>query len=292
MPHLGLVCVTHGPRCRFRTITRTQFLKLVPAAQQDALHELYWSNLQRLNWTLSFCASRGIRLYRATSSLFPMSDEPLGREVLDSMGANLSAVGRRAQHLGIRVVMHPDQFVVLNSSSRAVARTSARILEKHAMWFDLLGLPRTPWSALIIHGGKSGRAQQLERAIAQLPEPVRSRLCLENDEYAFSAEQVLQICRRSGVPMIFDNLHHAIREQLQTYDDPSFERYTRLARETWPDPRWQIVHLSNGRGAFLDRNHADFITSMPDAFRRVQWIEVEAKAKELAIADLTLKMCC
>src|SRR5688500_10211038 len=122
-PHLGLVCLSYGDECRFRTITRTRFLTLPANQQRLELTTLYWSNLQKLHWTLTFCARRGIRLYRATSSLFPLSDETMGIEVLDSMRANLSSFGRRAERLGIRVVLHPDQFVVLNSESPAVART-------------------------------------------------------------------------------------------------------------------------------------------------------------------------
>jgi UV DNA damage endonuclease len=58
------------------------------------------------------------------------------------------------------------------------------------------------------------------------------------------------------------------------------------ARETWAVPEWQLVHISNGRDSFNDRNHSDFIASMPAAFRQAPWIEVEAKQKELAIERL------
>lgn len=289
-PNLGLVCLSFGPECRYRTITRTRFLALSEADRERTLVELYWDNLSRLHWTLGFCARRDIRLYRVTSALFPMSDEPLGERVMRSMAANLSSVGRRLDRLGIRMVIHPDQFVVLSSDNPKVVETSRRIMEKHALAFDLMGLPQTPWAAMILHGGKAGRAEQLVAEVARLPANVRNRLCLENDEYAYSAAEIHDVCRRAGVPMIFDNLHHAIKDKVESYDHPSFERFIAMARETWqPNPDWQIVHLSNGAESFLDRNHSEHITDVPPAYANVPWIEVEARGKELAIAKLREK---
>src|SRR5438309_2674389 len=70
-PRLGLVCVTSSDECRFRTITRSRFLALPPTARRAALEELYWANLGRLHCALTFCRREVVRLYRATSELFP-----------------------------------------------------------------------------------------------------------------------------------------------------------------------------------------------------------------------------
>jgi len=215
-PHLGLVCITYSEECRYRTITRSRFLATGAEERERALLALYWYNLARLHWAITFCHRKGIRLYRVTSGLFPMSDEPQGEQVLRGMGANLSSVGRRVERLGVRVLGHPDQFVVLNSESPEVVRTSLKIMDKHALAFDLLGLPRSPWSALILHGGKAGRGDQLVAAVRDLPEPVRSRLVLENDEHAYGADEILDICRRAEVPMVFDAHHHVVREKLDS----------------------------------------------------------------------------
>jgi len=60
----------------------------------------------------------------------------------------------------------------------------------------------------------------------------------------------------------------------------------KAARGTWPDPAWQVVHLSNGKDGFLDRQHSEFISSVPGTYARAPWIEVEARGKELAIERL------
>ena len=283
---LGLVCIPFAEGVRFRTITRTRYLALPAADRPRALLEIYWDNFSRLHQMLTFCHRRGIKLYRMTSSLFPMSDEPVGTKVLREMKANLSSIGRRAERLGIRILVHPDQFCVLSSESAKVVRTSVKILGKYALSMDLMGLPRTPWASILVHGGKVGRSDQLVKQIAKLPDGVRTRLCLENDEYSYSAADILDCCRRAGVPMIFDNHHHAIKEKLASFDDPSMAAMVAAAATTWPDPGWQVVHLSNGRDGFLDREHSELIVDVPAAYRGVPWIEVEAKGKETAIAGI------
>jgi UV DNA damage endonuclease len=285
-PHFGLVCMTASEECRFRTITRTRYLRLPPAEQAAALVELYADNLRRLAAAVDFCRRNSIRLYRMPSSLFPMSDESLGRRVLTKMSPRLLEVGQAAMAAGMRIVNHPEQFVVLSSDRPEVVKTSLAILCKEALVMDLLGLPQTPFASLIIHGGKGGRGGALVRQIGKLPPGIRNRLCLENDEYSYSAAEILDVCKNAGVPMVFDNLHHVIREKIDSYEDPSLRRFTTLARATWPDPDWQLVHLSNGRTSFRDRNHSDLIVEVPSAFRQVRWIEIEAKGKEQAIADL------
>ena len=284
--NLGLVCITSNDQVRYRTITRTRLRSLPSEQQTTSLRELYADNARRLSAAIDFCAKRGIRLYRLTSDLFPQSEDEPGFSLVADLADELANIGRRASERGIRIVMHPDQFVVLSSESAAVVENSINVLRRHARLLDLLAQPRTPWAALEIHGGKGGRATELVAEIARLPEEVRTRIALENDEYAYSAAEILDVCRRAGVPMVFDAHHHVVHEGLQSYDDPSMAEMTLLARETWPDPAWQLVHISNGRESFADARHADYVDVMPPAFRSVPWIEVEAKMKERAIARL------
>jgi UV DNA damage endonuclease len=285
-PRLGLVCITTTDAVRYRSVTRKRLLQFEEEEQQRMLRELYEDNLARLNLALDFCSERGIQLYRMTSSLFPFADDAVGQTVLEEFRVPIAGTGRRAMKLGIRLVLHPDQFVVLNSDSPQVISNSIRILETHARVMDMLKQPRSPWALIEIHGGKGGRAERLVETTLRLPEAVRSRIAFENDEYTYNAAEILEVCRASGVPMVFDAHHHLVHEKLDSYDDESVGEMLGAARETWPVPEWQLVHISNGRAAFGDRNHSDFIETMPSAFRQALWIEVEAKQKELAIARL------
>ncbi|MBD2299699.1 UV DNA damage repair endonuclease UvsE [Nostoc sp. FACHB-190] len=288
LPNLGLVCITISQKVRFKTITRTRYLKLSLKERESILRELYQHNLQRLHDALTFCEQNEIRLYRMTSNLFPMNDleDKIGENLLEEMADELGKIGQRAVALGIRMVLHPDQFVVLSSDSPEIIQTSINILARHARDLDLLGLPRSPWSLMNIHGGKSQRAEKLIQVISELPEAIKSRLTLENDEYAYSASEILAVCQAAKIPLVFDAHHHICHENLDSYNEPSVATMLEAARETWTNPDWQLVHISNGETAFKDRKHSDFIHAMPDIYYQVPWIEVEAKRKEEAIAHL------
>ena len=285
-PQLGLVCITASDAVRYRTMTRKRLLQLDTVEQKNALRLLYAENLTRLDAAIDYCLAHDIRLYRMTSSLFPFADDPIGEDVLEEFSAVIAAKGQRALDAGLRLVLHPDQFVVLSSDSPQVVENSIKILETHARVMDMLRQPRSCWALIEIHGGKSDRSEQLVKVINQLPEGIRSRLALENDEYSYSAAQILDVCRAARVPMVFDAHHHIVHEKLASYEDPSIAKMLRAARTTWPVPAWQLVHISNGREFFNDRHHSDLIAVMPSAYRKAPWIEVEAKFKELAIEKI------
>ncbi|MFN8485987.1 MAG: UV DNA damage repair endonuclease UvsE [Caldilineaceae bacterium] len=286
LPNLGLVCITASDAVRYRTTTRKNLIALSEADQMEKLRTLYQQNIAVLRKAVTFCAAHHIRLYRISSDIFPFADTDMGAAILESFATAVAEVGELATQLGIRLVIHPDQFVVLSSDSPQVVANSIKILEMHAKTMDLLHQPRSVWAPLEIHGGKGKRAQQLVDVIAQLPEAVRTRLVLENDEHAYSAAEILAVCHAAGVPMVFDAHHHIVHEKLSSYADPSIADMVAAARATWPVPVWQLAHISNGREAFGDRRHHDLITAMPPAYRTIPWIEVEAKQKEVAIEKL------
>lgn len=285
-PELGLVCITASDAVRFRAVTRKRLLQLTETEQATVLQNLYAENLKRLDKAIDFCFANRIKLYRMTSALFPFADTELGENVLKSMGEKLRKTGDRALALGIRLVLHPDQFVVLSSDKLDVVKNSIKILATHALIMDMLGQPRSPLALMNIHGGKSDRAAQLKSVIRDLPDAIRSRLTFENDEYAYSSSEILEVCLDAGVPMVFDAHHHVIHEHLETYDDPSVGEMLAAARITWPLPEWQLVHISNGKEFFADPRHSDLISVMPSCYYDAPWIEVEAKLKELAIEKL------
>ena len=286
MPNLGLVCITASKDIRYRTVTRTRLQTQSPDAQRKILEDIFRDNLQTFDAAMRYCVGAGIRLYRLPSSIFPFADTPEGLAVLQTLAPALARSGKRALEAGIRLVMHPDQFVVLSSDSPDVVANSIKILQMHADIMDLLEQPRSPWALLEIHGGKSNRADALVAVIATLPEAIRCRLGLENDEYGYSAEEIYAICMRSGVPMVFDAHHHIVHENLASYDDPSVGEMLLKARATWAVPEHQLVHISNGRSSFNDRQHADLIDTMPASYAAAPWIEIEAKMKEEAIQGL------
>ncbi|MBC7998095.1 MAG: UV DNA damage repair endonuclease UvsE [Leptolyngbya sp.] len=286
-PHLGLVCITSSDLIRYKTITRTRYLSLSEEQRSMALRALYAANIATFEAAIKFCAENLIFLYRMPSSIFPMADTPDGLAILQTFAPQLANLGRLAEESKIRVVAHPDQFVVLSSDSESTIENSITVLVMHAQIFDMMGLPDSPWTALTLHGGKRGNSTKLCQVIQKLPSNIRNRLTLENDEISYSVEDILAICKVTGVPMIFDAHHHLILEKCPNYEDPSMRKALEAARQTWrPNEDWQLVHISNGDGASHNRRHSDYIEVMPSCYRDVSWIEIEARGKDLAIQRL------
>jgi UV DNA damage endonuclease len=238
LSNLGLVCITHSPAVRYRTITRTRLLSFSEPEQQQLLRSLYADNIARLQEAVAFCCHEQIKLYRLPSNLFPFADSPLGAAVLDTFAPELATIGDRVREEGFRLVMHPDPFIVLNSDRPEVLENSLKVLLTHAHVLDLLKQPQSPWTVLEVHGGKANRAERLVEVIQTLPPSIRNRLALENDEYSYGATDILQICRAAGVSMVFDAHHHVIHEGLLNYEDASIAEMLAAAQSTWPVPDW------------------------------------------------------
>ena len=287
MPHYGLVCITRGPELRYRTVTRKTYLGLGEAGRAR-LKDIYQHNLNVLFKAVRYCAARGIQLYRMSAKLFPLAtwEDRIGAEVLRELEPEMASFGQHAYRHDVRVLVHPDQFVVLNSERPEVVEASIRELEHHAYVFDQLNLPRSHWAAMNIHGGKGGRADELVKAVRALPGSIKRRLTLENDEHIYSAAEILRVCQRADVPMVFDAHHHVVKEGLPDLHHKSVSEFTELARETWSPKEWQVVHLSNGKDSPQDRRHSDLIETVPETYSKVGWVEVEAKGKEEAVAEL------
>jgi len=94
--------------------------------------------------------------------------------------------------------------------------------------------------------------------IDALPDAVRLRLTLENDDRIYSPRELLPICERTGIPLVYDVHHHRCLA-----DGMSVEEATSRTLKTW-----------NGEPAFWL------------ALRRSFTVEVEAKEKELAVLRL------
>ena len=285
-PQLGLVCITQSKEVRYRMVTRKRLLELAPDGQRKLLDEIYRDNIQTFDKAVRYCERESISLYRILSSIFPFADEDVGAKRCGRWAMRWPTPGVTRWNAASAWSCIPISSSSSVRTRQASSPTASRSCRCHADIMDLLQQPRSPWALLEIHGGKAGRADALVERIAALPDAIRLRLGLENDEYAYSAAEIHDICLRSGVPMVFDAHHHIVHERLPSYDDPSVAEMLAKARATWADPAQQLVHISNGRDGFNDRQHADLIDVMPACYAKAPYIEIEAKFKEEAIRKL------
>jgi UV DNA damage endonuclease len=224
------------------------------------IRELISENLTALDRVITFLERQHILLYRITSNLVPFASHPINPiEWWSEFAPQFGAIGGRVRALGVRVSTHPGQFTVLDSPNPAVVKASVSELEYHARLLDAFGVDLTAKIVLHIGGlyaGSEALAMNRFCAVAsELPDSVRRRLVVENDDRLFDAEEVLSVARRLNVPVVFDWLHHNANPCRAPLVDVLPAIFA-----TWkPEDGRPKVHLSsqalNGRpGA-----HADYI---------------------------------
>jgi UV DNA damage endonuclease len=107
--------------------------------------------------------------------------------------------------------MHPDQFTLLNSPDENVFRRSLKELEYHQQVLDLMELDRTAKIQIHVGGVYKNKQKALERFRARsdiLTPTLRKRLVIEHDDRLYSLSDCLRLSKRTGIPVVFDTLHH------------------------------------------------------------------------------------
>ncbi len=271
-------------------------------------------SLGYLDAVLDYLAKHRINMYRMSSDIAPYAthpDMPQFHDLVKESDAELQAFGRKARELDMRLSFHPSQFILLNSPDPELTRKSIWDLASQAEMLDRMELG--PEAVLVTHvGGVYGdhaasRARWAE-TWETLPEPVRRRLVLENDDLRFSVSDVLWIHERTGVRLIFDYQHHWCLnpERLDMVEG------LRGVLRSWPEGVRPKIHFSSPRTELrtLERKdrktgkkqkvlappvwtgHADFVNPfefarfMRDAEGLVFDVMLESKSKDLSLMKL------
>lgn len=263
-------------------------------------------SLQYVEQILRYAAAQGIRMYRLSSNIAPYYTDltrPQFGQQLDEAQDELAAVGALARALDIRLSLHPGQYTVLNSPDERIVAAARRELQYATDVLDRMGQPDDNKVILHIGGVYGDKPSALARWIAHyatLPERVRARLVIENDDRLFSVGDVLAVHAATGAPVVFDNLHHALNP---TPDLPERAALA-AALATWPAEQIPKTHYSDRRTdpSTVKRNgvikqvapsrgaHADYVdparfAAYAQAAQGLPDFDVmfEAKAKDLAV---------
>ncbi len=285
----GLCCQFLDSPITFRTATHGYAGGLDADTRRAYLAEIAAHNADALAAAIERCHELGIGAFRVNSQVLPLATHPITGYTLEQLDPSeaiagaFESAGALARAYDVRLSLHPDQFVVLNSEREHVVRSAVQELEHQATIAEMIGA-----DVIVLHGGGAAGGTEaavarLERGLARLSTRVRDRLALENDDRSFAPRCLLPLCQRSGVPLLYDVHNHRCLA-----DGLSVDEATELAFAIWGD-REPYAHLSSPRGGWQAPNtraHADYIdpADFPDAWRgRTLTIDVEAKAKERAV---------
>jgi UV DNA damage endonuclease len=107
--------------------------------------------------------------------------------------------------------MHPDQFILLNTTRPEVLERSVRELEYHCLLMDEMELAQEAKIQIHVggvYGDKNSAVGRLCRQYDRLSGRLRRRLVIENDHKMYGLEDCLSIHREIGVPVLLDIFHH------------------------------------------------------------------------------------
>ena len=258
-------------------------------------------SLERLRAVLDYLETIDVDMYRMTASLAPYAthpDMPQFRGQVEECLDELAELGGR----GIRLSTHPGQYVVLNSENERVRALAVDELELQAQVLDAMGLGPEAVTVLHVGGAAGGIGAGLDRFMAgfdQLSERARARLVVENDDRSYGLVDVIDLHRRTGVPVVWDILHHHCHDPEGIPDREALE----LALATWPDGVTPKIHYSSPKTSVEEKDkrivlpqlraHADLIDPigfehfLRDTAAGLEFdVMLEAKAKDLALLRL------
>jgi UV DNA damage endonuclease len=293
MPHnVGYCCINTTLQKKHK-ITTGRAMRQATFKQKGLKYasELALANARDLLSILMWNADNGVKVFRVGSGIFPWGTEYNTTSLPDffEIASTLRMCGNFAKQTGQRITAHPDHFVKLGSDKEKVVLNSIKDLELHAETFDLMGLDKTPYAAMNIHVGMNFSEQTAARWVTnfkRLSPSCQSRMVVENDdkETGFSVLQLFaNIYSELGIPITFDYFHHQFHQ-----DGLTTQEAAELAAGTWPEGITPLFHYSESKNVNENvkgnpRAHADYVFSRIDDFGLTLDVDLEAKAKELAL---------
>ena len=260
----------------------------------DYASELTLANAMDLDKIIDWNILNDYKFFRITSGLAPWKSEYEWTDLKDlkQIQIYLHSAGVKAKTHGLRITSHPGPFNVLTSPHPHVVENCVEDLTMHGDVFDMLGLSRTPYNKINIHiGGAYGdKESAMERFCVnfeRLPDSVKSRLTVENDDKAsmYSVKDLYEgVYKRIGIPIVFDYHHHKF-----CTGDLSEQQALEMAISTWPEGITPATHYSESRRdeqkdeTIRVQAHSDYVYDKIETYGNEIDVMVEAKHKELAV---------
>ena len=242
----------------------------------------------------------GIKFMRLSSEMFPFaSHAEYGYKLAPFAAKALGEAGKVAAELGHRLTTHPGQYTQLGSPRKQVIDNALRDLDFHAEMLDLLKLPpqQDRDAVMILHlggvfGDKPATLDRFRENYAKLPDNVKKRLVLENDDVCYSVHELLPLCEELNIPFVLDFHHHNIifdPEQIREGTKDIMELFPRILA-TWKrkgiTPK---MHYSEPTSPAITgrqrRKHSARVATLPPCPPDMD-LMIEAKDKEQAVFEL------
>ena len=280
------------------TVTYTVFEKLSgEEARLFRLQRVANKNLLNTLRILRYNKALGIPVYRLTSKLIPLATHPDLQlwKYTDDFVDSLRDIGEFIRQNDFRISAHPDHFTLINSPLPKVSEDALRDLDYHVQMFEAMGLVESKYKLVLhvggVYGNKQDSIQRFCDNFFKLPDRIRNRLIIENDDKSYNTFEVLDICHKLGIPMVLDVHHHNCLcggDELGSVLSEIFD--------TWEGEYFlPKIHFSSPRSSKDFRSHADlidyneFLNFLKTAAKINRDFDVmlEAKSKDTALIKLS-----
>ena len=204
-----------------KTITLTTYKKLGVKRGEEKRRKLLEENLENLQNILTYNDKNHIHFYRLTSNLVPLLTYPNSYDnILKKYKNKFQEIGKFIKEKNMRVDMHPDQYLVLNSIHPEIVESTIKSLEYYDSLMNQLGLKTN----IILHvgsgqEGKTKAMKRFEENFKRLNSSIQEKIVIENDDKTFNIRNVLSLSKKIQVPVVLDYHHFLVNRNHEKIED-------------------------------------------------------------------------
>jgi UV DNA damage endonuclease len=252
---IGYACIHIGSEK-----TKLSTIRLANASEEN-LRSIIAANLDALKAIVKYNIENDIKLFRISSDIIPLGSHPQNQvKWWEEYQDRLYDIGTLLKDANIRVSMHPGQYTVLNSPYAEVVERAITDLIYHGRFLDALGVDATCKIVLHIggaYGDKNAAVMRFIQNYRQLDPSIQKRLAIENDDRIYHIEDVLYISQQTGLPVVFDYLHHELHSPQR---DLSANEWIEACSKTWGNSHGrQKIHYSQSDPSLIRGAHSKHI---------------------------------
>ena len=175
-------------------------------------------NLIHLNQILKYNVKNNLLFFRISSDLIPFASHPICEfNWCKHFQTEFVQIGDFIKKHNIRISMHPDQFVILNSPNSKIVENSINELKYHCRVLDEMDLDATAKVQIHIGGVYGNKVEAINRftrifndSSRLIDYAIKKRLVIENDDRLYSLKNCLSINQETSIPIVFDSFHHEL----------------------------------------------------------------------------------
>ncbi len=227
----------------------------------EKLVETIQKNIDDFSKILDYNFQKNFLFFRLGSNFVPFASHPICKyNWRDNFKNEFQKLGKKISKYKMRISMHPGQYTILNSKDEKVINRSIAELIYHCDLLDLLGLDKS--SKIQIHVGfpyqdKEESMHKFTEIFRDLPQKVKNRLAIENDDKFFRISDCLKIHDVIEIPIIFDTFH------FELLPDENFLHSFEMVHNTWKkfDGLPMIDYSSQQKGARKGKHSSSINTN-------------------------------